>query len=108
MGDAGQSITATPYRGPCSSGPDCLVVGFTIDGWATHPMGWVCEFSSGARYAFEFEEDGADPACSTVDVPDSIVIDIDGLRDRPDHDRLIRLSGIVRFLPRRRPRSAAR
>jgi len=46
-------------------------------------MGWVCEFSSGARYAFKFEKGGADPACSTVDVPDSIVIDIHGLRTDP-------------------------
>ena len=83
VGADGQSITATPRRDSCSSGPDCLVVKFTIDGWATQPTRWVCEFSSGARYQFKFSSGGVDPACSTVDIPDSIVIEIEGLRTEP-------------------------
>ena len=58
-------------------------MGFTIDGWAKQPPSWVCEFSSGARYVFRFSSGGADPACSSADVPDSIVVEIEGLRSDP-------------------------
>lgn len=83
VGADGQSITVTPRRDSCSSGPVCLVVKFTIDGWPRQPTRWVCEFSSGARYTFKFSSGGVDPACSTVDVPDSVVIEIEGLRTEP-------------------------
>ncbi len=83
IGDDGQSLTVTPRRGECRYGPDCFVVSFTIDGFARQPQEFVCEFSSGARYVFRFSSAGVDPACSTLDVPDSIVVEVDGLRSEP-------------------------
>jgi hypothetical protein len=81
--DAGRSLTVTPRRDACSSGPDCLVVAFTIDGFAQQPDEFVCEFSSGSRYASRFSQPSVDPACSTLDIPDSIVVEVDGLRSEP-------------------------
>ena len=73
----------TPRHGPCDSGPDCLVVAFTIDGFPTQPQTFVCEFASGVRYEFRFSGDGVEQACATSDVPDSIVVEVGGLRSEP-------------------------
>jgi hypothetical protein len=82
-GANGETLTVTPRQGPCRYGPDCFVASFTIAGFATQPDEFVCEFSSGARYVFRFSSAGADPACSTLDVPDSIVVEVGGLRTEP-------------------------
>jgi hypothetical protein len=80
VGADGQRLTVTPRRGPCGSGPDCLVVAFTIDGFATQPQTFVCEFASGRRYEFRFSGDGVEQACATNDIPDAIVVEVGGLR----------------------------
>ena len=82
-GPNGETLTVTPRVGPCRYGPECFVASFTIDGFETRPVEFVCEFSSGARYVFRVAEIGADPACSTLDVPDSIVVEVGGLRSEP-------------------------
>ncbi len=76
-------MTVTPRRDNCRDGPDCLVVSFTIDGFSPRPSEFVCEFSSGARFTFRIAGDAVDPACWTRDVPDSIVIEVAGLRSDP-------------------------
>ena len=83
VGAAGQRLTVTPRRGPCGTAPDCLVVSFTIDGFTTQPETFVCEFASGRRYEFRFSGDGVERACATNDVPDSIVVEVGGLRSDP-------------------------
>ena len=82
-GPEGQRLTVTPRRGPCGTAPDCLVVSFRIDGFTTEPETFVCEFASGRRYEFRFSGDGVDRACATNDVPDSIVVEVGGLRSDP-------------------------
>jgi hypothetical protein len=82
-GANGETLTVTPRHGECRLGPECFIASFTIAGFATQPEEFVCEFSSGARYVFRFSSAGADPACSTLDVPDSIVVEVDGLRTDP-------------------------
>ncbi len=79
----GRRLTVTPRIDACSSGPECLVVAFAIEGFATQPTTFVCEFASGNRYEFRFGSDRVDPACSTGDTPDSIVVEVDGLRSEP-------------------------
>lgn len=83
VGPDGQRLTVTPRRGPCGAAPDCLVVSFTIDGFASRPETFVCEFASGRRFEFRFSGDGVDRACATNDVPDSIVVEVGGLRSDP-------------------------
>jgi hypothetical protein len=82
-GAKGETLTVTPRQGECRYGPECFIASFTIAGFATQPEEFVCEFSSGARYVFRFSSAGADPACSTLDVPDSIVVEVGGLRTDP-------------------------
>lgn len=79
----GRSLTVTPRLDSCSGGDECLVVAFTIEGFATRPRIFVCEFASGNRYEFRFDSDRVGTACSTGDVPDSIVVEVDGLRSDP-------------------------
>ncbi|NNE11695.1 MAG: hypothetical protein HKN41_05550 [Ilumatobacter sp.] len=82
-GSNGEQLTVTPRQGPCRYGPECFVASFRIDGFSYQPQEFVCEFSSGARYVFRFSSAGADPACSTLDVPDSIVVIVGALRSDP-------------------------
>lgn len=82
-GANGETLVVTPRRDACRYGPDCLVVSFAIEGFAAQPQGFVCEFSSGARYLFRFSADGVSTACSTRDVPDSIVVEVEGVRSEP-------------------------
>jgi hypothetical protein len=79
-GDDGETLTVTARRDACRGGSDCLVVAFVIDGFASRPSQFVCEFASGARFTFRFSGEEVDPACSTGDRPDSIVVEVGGLR----------------------------
>jgi hypothetical protein len=82
-GADGSMLRVVPRRGECRYGSDCFVASFTIDGFAIQPEEFICEFSSGRRYVFRFSSAGADPACSTLDVPDSIVVEVGELRSEP-------------------------
>lgn len=73
----------TPRLDACGGGPECLVVAFEIDGFAPGPKTFVCEFASGNRYEFRFDSRSVATACSTGDRPDSIVVEVDGLRSAP-------------------------
>lgn len=82
-GSDGRSLTVTPRLDGCSVGSECLVVAFDIAGFATQPQTFVCEFASGGRYEFRFDTERVSTACSTSDVPDSIVVEVGGLRSDP-------------------------
>ena len=73
----------TPRIDACRGEPECLVVAFEIDGFPSQPTTFVCEFASGNRYQFRFGSDRVETACSTGDTPDSIVVEVDGLRSEP-------------------------
>ncbi len=63
----------------CQFGADCVIVNFTLDGFA--PTGeYVCEFDDGSRFVFRYIGDGAEDACATSGATPSITIEVDGLR----------------------------
>jgi hypothetical protein len=68
--------------GACRFGPECLIVGFTIERFDVQPTQYVCEFSDGSRYTFRFDNNGAEYACATGSPNDSITIEVDGIRSQ--------------------------
>ncbi len=63
----------------CRFGTDCLIAGFTLDGFPAEGE-YICEFEDGSRYAFRYDGDGADDACVTSGTSPSITIEVDGVR----------------------------
>lgn len=64
---------------PCRFGENCLVAGFTIDGFDEHPGRFVCIYPN-SQSEFTFNNDGVDEACLTGDDGDTITIEIGGVR----------------------------
>ena len=66
--------------GPCRFADECLIVGFRIDGFATNPQEYVCEFEDGSRFVFSFDSGGVDEACATGSTDAAITVEIEGVR----------------------------
>ncbi len=67
-------------KGACRFGSSCLIAGFSIWSFETNPTSFVCEFSSGKRFTISFTGSVVETACYTAAVPDSITIEVDGVR----------------------------
>lgn len=76
----GPEVVATGRIEDCRFGSDCLVVGFSIDGFDAPPAEYVCEFADGERVTFGFAGDGAETACSARSAAPSITIEVAGVR----------------------------
>jgi hypothetical protein len=76
----GPVVTIIGSVGPCNFGSECLIAGFTIHNFDTQPNEFVCEFSDGTRYTFQFDSQGVERACATGDPTDSITIEVAGVR----------------------------
>lgn len=63
---------------PCRFGANCLVAGFTIDGFDEHPRRFVCIYPN-SRSDFSFNNNGVEEACITADAGDTITIEVDGV-----------------------------
>ena len=77
---AGPRVAAEGRLGPCRFGDDCLIVGFTIEGFSTSPQEYVCEFEDGSRFTFRFDSGGVADACATGTADAAITVEIDGVR----------------------------
>ena len=76
----GPQVVADARRGPCRFGDDCLIVGFTIAGFAGAPQEYVCEFEDGSRFTFRFDSGGVVDACATGSAAAAITVEVDGVR----------------------------
>lgn len=79
----GPVVDAVGRIEPCRFGDECLVVGFTIDGFDEAQSEYVCEFDDGTRVGFGFVGDGAETACSTGNPDGAIVVEVAGVRSEP-------------------------
>jgi hypothetical protein len=76
----GPVVTIIGRVGPCDYGPECLLAGFALHNFDTHPNEFVCEFGDGSRYTFRFTRQEVERACATGDPNDSITIEAGGVR----------------------------
>ena len=76
----GPAVTIVGRVAPCDFGSECLIVGFTIDGFDSQPTEFVCVFDDGSRYPFRFDSSGVERACATGDPTGSITIEVAGVR----------------------------
>ena len=76
---SGAQVRISGEMRPCRYGANCLVAGFTIDGFDEHPGRFTCIYPN-SRREFSFNNDGVDEACLTADAGDTITIEIDGIR----------------------------
>lgn len=76
----GPVVTIIGRVGPCSFGAECLLAGFALHNFNSQPSEFVCEFSDGSRYTFQFTSQEVERACATGDPTDSITIEVDGVR----------------------------
>ena len=76
----GPQVLVEALQGPCRFADDCLIVSFTIEGFATRPQEYVCEFDDGSRFTFRFDSGGVDEACATGSPDATITVEIDGIR----------------------------
>jgi hypothetical protein len=76
----GPVVTIDGRVAPCDFGAQCLIAGFTIDGFDSQPTEFVCEFGDGSRYPFRFDSQGVERACATGNPDGSITIEVDGVR----------------------------
>ncbi|HEX6658593.1 MAG TPA: hypothetical protein VF065_10955 [Ilumatobacter sp.] len=76
----GPVVTIIGHVAPCDYGSECLLAGFTIHNFASQPTEFVCEFSDGSRYTFDFSRQEVERACATGDPTDSITIEVAGIR----------------------------
>lgn len=76
----GPTISVDGQIGPCRYGTQCLIAGFTIDGFAVQPREYTCEFEDGSRSTFRFDSDRVDDACATATTTAEITIEIAGVR----------------------------
>jgi hypothetical protein len=75
-----QTVSATGRYGSCPFGSNCLIVGFTISGFSPAPGRYTCIFSDGSRYDFSFSGSSVNTACYSADRPDSITVEVNGVR----------------------------
>jgi hypothetical protein len=75
-------VNLTASEGPCRYGNNCLLAGFTIQGFAQQPQSFVCEFGDGSRYTFKFDSGGVTQACATGAANASITIEVAGVRSQ--------------------------
>jgi hypothetical protein len=76
----GPIVTIIGRVGPCNFGSECLLAGFALHNFGTQPGEYVCEFSDGSRYTFQFNRQQVEQACATGDPTDSITIEVAGVR----------------------------
>lgn len=76
----GPRVVIVGREGPCRFGSDCLIVGFSIEGFDTQPTEFVCEFGDGSRFTFRFESLAVEHACATSGAAASITVEVDGVR----------------------------
>jgi hypothetical protein len=77
---SGRSVEIVGSTGPCKFGDRCLIAGFTAVGFPSGEKEYVCEFADGSRYTFKFESRSVGYACATGQRPDSITIEVEGVR----------------------------
>lgn len=65
--------------GPCNFGSNCLIAGFSIEGFDEHPGRFLCIYPNSERER-TFSDDDVDVACVTADEGDTITIEVDGVR----------------------------
>lgn len=73
-------VIASARIGECRFGDQCLIAGFTIEGFDPRPSEYVCEFEDGSRFSFRFDSDGVETACSTGTETAAITIEVGGIR----------------------------
>lgn len=73
-------VSADGRIGPCRFADECLIVGFRIEGFASRPQEYVCEFEDGSRFTFRFDSDGVDEACATGSASAAITVEVAGNR----------------------------
>lgn len=66
--------------GACPFGPSCLIAAFSTSGFNPAPNVYTCIFSNGSRYNIAFGGGSVTTACYTNDRPDSIAIEVAGVR----------------------------
>ena len=74
------TVSASGRFGSCPFGSNCLIVGFSIANFAAHPGTYTCVFSDGFRASFDVSGAEVVTACYTNDRPDSITIEVNGVR----------------------------
>jgi hypothetical protein len=74
------TVSAAARAGSCPYGPSCLIASFSISGFSPQPARYTCIFSDGSRYDFSFGGTSVNTACYTNARPDSIVIEVAGVR----------------------------
>jgi hypothetical protein len=76
----GRVVVIEGSTGPCKFGNNCLIAGFRAVGFTSGEKEYVCEFADGSRYTYKFGAGTVDYACATGARPDSITIEVDGVR----------------------------
>jgi hypothetical protein len=74
------TVSAAGRVGPCTFGSSCLIASFSIAGFSPQPTRYTCIFSDGSRYDFSFGGSSVNTACYTNARPDSITIEVAGVR----------------------------
>jgi hypothetical protein len=83
--NAGRSVQIAGSTRSCRFGDNCLIAGFTLVGFPGGVHEYVCEFADGSRHTFWFETQSVAYACATGRQPDSITIEVDGVRSETIH-----------------------
>jgi hypothetical protein len=73
-------VTVNGRFGACPYGSNCLIAAFNIANFTTAPTAYTCVFNDGSRYNFNFSGTSVGTACYTADRPDSITIEVAGVR----------------------------
>jgi hypothetical protein len=74
------AVNATGSFGACAYGSSCLLVGFSVSGFNPVPTVYTCIFGDGTRYNFSFSGTSVSTACYTNDRPDSVQVEVGGVR----------------------------
>lgn len=75
----GRVVEINSRVGSCSFGSNCLIAGFKLVGFRNADT-FVCIFGDGSRATFRMRATEVRTACSTSRSPDSITIEVDGVR----------------------------
>lgn len=75
----GRIVEINSRVGSCSFGSNCLIAGFKLVGFRNADT-FVCIFGDGSRATFRMRATEVRTACSTSRTPDSITIEVDGVR----------------------------
>jgi hypothetical protein len=76
----GRVVVIEGSTGQCRFGDNCLIAGFRAIGFTSGEKEYVCEFADGSRYTYKFGASTVEYACATGARPDSITIEVDGVR----------------------------